>query len=86
MTKDRAAIKEHVRRSHGERPVARGPKYLFTEVGATQNKNTGPPRLTFGKGGKPILTTAAVLSKYRRILNPKRAGKFGNDPYGRKKR
>ncbi len=63
-----------------------GPKFLYVEVGATQNRNTGPPRHTLGKGGRPILTTAAVLPKYRRIPNPKRASKYGNDPYGRKKR
>ena len=86
MTKDRAAVKDHVRRSHEERPIARGPKFLFVEVGATQNRNTGPPRHTLGKGGRPILTTAAVLPKYRRIPNPKHASKYGNAPYGRKKK
>ena len=59
-------------------------KYLFVEVGATQNRNTGPPRTTLGKGGQPIVTAAAVLSKYRRILNPARASKYGSDAYGRK--
>ena len=58
-----------------------GPKFLFVEVGATQNRNTGPPRHTLGKGGKPILTTAAVLPKYRRIPNPRRASKYGSDGF-----
>ena len=62
-----------------------GPKFLFVEVGATQNRNTGPPRHTLGTGGRPILTMAAVLPKYRRIPNPRRASKYGNDLYGRKK-
>ncbi len=65
--------------------MTRPPKYLYAEVGATQNRNTGPPRTTLGKGGKPIVTNAAVLPKYRRILNPARGGKYGSDPYGKKK-
>ena len=66
--------------------MMRPPKFLFVEVGTTQNRNTGPSRMTLGKGGRPLLTMAAVLPKYHRILNPKRASKYGNDPYGRKKK
>ena len=65
--------------------MTRPPKYLFVEVGATQNRNTGPPRTTLGKGGHPIVISAAVLPKYRRILNPARGGKYDSDAYGRKK-
>ena len=54
------------------------PKYLYVEVGATQNRNTGPPRTTLGKSGKPIVTAAAVLSKYHLVFNPAREGKYGN--------
>ena len=60
------------------------PRYLFVEVGATMNRKTGPPRTTLGKNGRPIITTAAVLPKYRRIRNPQREGKYGKDKYGRK--
>ena len=60
--------------------MTRPPKYLFIEIGATQNRNTGPPRTTLGKGGRPMVSTAAVLSKYRRIPNPARASKYGKDP------
>ncbi len=65
--------------------MTRPPKYLFVEVGATQNRNTGPPRTTLGKGGQPIVTAAAVLRKYRRIFNSARKSKYGSDAYGRKK-
>ena len=63
-----------------------GSKRGFIEVGATQNRNTGPPRMTLGKGGRSIMTMAAVLPKYRLISNPTREGKYGKDAYGRKKR
>ena len=65
--------------------MTRPPKYLYAEVGATQNRNTGPPRTTLGKDGKPIVTNAAVLTKFRQIFNPARESKYGADAYGRKK-
>ena len=63
-----------------------GPKTRFVEIGATQNRNTGPARMTLGKGGKPIMTTAAVLPKYRLVSHLARESKYGKDSYGRKKR
>ena len=57
-----------------------GPRYYYVEVGATMNRNTGPPRTTLGKGGRPIIVTATVLPKYRRIRNPARESKYGADP------
>ena len=57
-----------------------GPKFYYVEYGVTTNLNTGPVHHVLDpKTGQMVPTTRQRLQRYRRVPNPRRHGKYGND-------
>ncbi len=58
-----------------------GPRFFYVEYGVTTNLNTGPVHHVLDpKTGEMVPSTRARFQRYRRVPNPRRHGKYGNEP------